>query len=161
MYYKTFPILHIPHPMHPSLQQAKRARADKAELLPLPTASSDKLSLMYHLCLARLRSGTGDARCLHTLATMLLFASGILDAGVSGLLAEQIEAAQIALCSAKETSAGSGVWGLNEAHFQALAACALGHDRQLRRASRGLMRSVGNRIAALRENEQRAQGQLS
>jgi hypothetical protein len=114
------------------------ASRTKLELLPIPRADVDRVSLVYHLALDTSRRGFGSARTVKTLTDALVISHYLREQGV-GKEPDAIAvfaAAQAALNACDCAAARRGVWRVPEASAAAIGRLLCYHDRQLRIAPR-------------------------
>lgn len=114
-------------------QSRVRSRAGRTELLPLPKAIRDALSLEYHLQLEALRAGTGSLTALRILLRVAMAAAMLRELGYGGHHLHTADEYERIAGNAYE-SGEEGSYGFDPAAFRTFAALLTDHDSQLETA---------------------------
>ncbi|MEB2605502.1 Fis family transcriptional regulator [Burkholderia cenocepacia] len=114
-------------------QSRVRSRADKTELLPLPKAIRDVLSLEYHLQLEALRAGAGSLTALRILLRVAMAAAMLREFGYGGQRLHAADEYERIAGDAYESGV-EGRYGFDPAAFRLFAALVTDHDSQLETA---------------------------
>ncbi|AOK06000.1 hypothetical protein LGM90_29220 [Burkholderia sp. AU28942] len=125
-----------------------RRPLSKAQLLPLPTADVQRLSMKHHLALAALRTGHADVEPIATLMNVVYLAFFLRDRGDRDLAryrdAETVLANLIARVDAGDGAPGAGA--LTDAERAALARLVVQLDAQLAAASMQRLANAWTRV---------------
>jgi hypothetical protein len=110
----------------------------KLELLPIPRADAERVSLEYHLALDTSRRGFGSARTVRALTDALVISHYLREQGVGRdqEAAGIFVAAQDAVNGCDCAAARRGILRLPDASVAAIGRLLCFHDRQLRVAPR-------------------------
>jgi hypothetical protein len=109
--------------------------------LPIPAHIADQFSLRYHIALATMKVGKGNAAAAQALLEMVLAAGLLADCGYGRLDVQQTRAAERALRRTAEKGLRSRKWKISADGFDALCTMVTEHDIQLIRANaRDVMR---------------------
>ena len=109
--------------------------------LPIPAHIGDQFSLRYHIALATMKAGKGNASAAQALLEMILAAGLLADCGHGRLDSQRARAAERALRRTAEVGLRSGKWKVSTDGFDALCTMVTEHDLQLSQANaRDVMR---------------------
>lgn len=103
-------------------------------LLPLPTEITCGLLIEYHMALAALRQGRGDACHFSTMAGVIVITCYLVDAGYGEACTDAMTEVQEALVRCSRIAEVTGVCGVDEATFDLLADILTLHELQMRSA---------------------------
>ncbi|CAG9231828.1 hypothetical protein [Burkholderia vietnamiensis] len=126
-------------------QSRVRSRAGKTELLPLPKAIRDVLSLEYHLQLEALRAGVGSLTALRILLRVAMAAQMLRELGYGGQRLHAADEYERIAGNAYE-SGEEGRYEFDPAAFRAFAALVTDHDAQLETAPVRVIDIVARRL---------------
>ncbi|AQH06076.1 hypothetical protein A9R05_43035 (plasmid) [Burkholderia sp. KK1] len=130
----------------------------KLDLLPLPRVEMDRLSLVSHLALADLSTGTGSMRSFAILANTVVLTHFLMGEGfgAAGDGREILERAKGAVNACDKAATLAGKWTVEGEDYRWLGRCLTLHDRQLRIAPRqAVAMAVIRRDAYWAEQEKR------
>ncbi|CAN7703519.1 hypothetical protein [Caballeronia sp. LjRoot31] len=133
--------------------QATRVRLSKMQLLPMPRAEADTLSLHAHCALQALRDGTGWMAGTQSLAEVLILTAYVTEAGYGHITREAWLQGEIAINAAFAQGQATGVWKLDDASCQQLAGIVCVHDAQLHNAPLGVLAAASERLERLKAGE--------
>ncbi|MGF6573689.1 hypothetical protein ABH945_005810 [Paraburkholderia sp. GAS333] len=131
-------------------QSSRISRTRRAELLPLPEAIRDVLSLEYHLQLEALRAGAGALMALQVILRVALAASMLRDLGYGG--ASLRPYAEYEERAAEALAGGIGDrYCLNDRGVHMYAALLTEHDAQLSIAPLNVIDQIARRLERYRK----------
>jgi hypothetical protein len=139
-------------PFHSS-NRAARARQSKVQLLPLPRAKADELSLRYHIALEAMRTRKGYPAAVHTLAAVMLLTKCLIADGYGKLSSEALMASELTIMTAFDAGREEGEWSFDDAGYQRFAAVVNVHDFQLYTAPFAAIAKAGERLDRCRTGE--------
>jgi hypothetical protein len=129
-----------------SNSRATSARQSKAQLLPIPRAKADDLSLRYHIALEAMRTGNGYLAAVHTLAALMLLTKCLIADGYGTLSNESLMASELTIVAAFDAGRERNEWGFDDAGYQRFVAVVNVHDFQLYTAPLAAIVAAGDRL---------------
>jgi hypothetical protein len=118
----------------PAKGRSAYSKSASMRLLPLPTEITCGLLIEYHMTLANLRQGHGDARHFSTMAGVIIITCCLIDAGYGEACPDAMAEVQEALVRCNRIAEATGVYGVDEATFHLLADLLTLHELQMRSA---------------------------
>jgi hypothetical protein len=114
-------------------RQGKRSQ-NKLLSLPINRASADAMSLRYHVSLEALRVGRGYVGAAQALATAMVVAFFLADAGYGKMSREAFSKSEDILARCIKAGRTTDEWYFDDRGYQNFSALLKLHDRQLRKA---------------------------
>src|ERR1700709_186273 len=134
--------------------QAKRSQT-KLPLLPITRASADDMSLRYHVSLEALRVGHGYVGAAQALATAMVVAFFLADAGYGTMSREAFSIREDILARGIKTGGSADEWYFDDRGYQIFSALLKLHDRQLRKAPFSALLRANDRLKSFVKSKAR------
>jgi hypothetical protein len=134
--------------------QAKRSQ-NKLPLLPITRASADDMSLRYHVSLEALRVGHGYVGAAQALATAMVVAFFLADAGYGTMSREAFSISEDILARCIKTGRSTDEWYFDDRGYQIFSALLKLHDRQLRKAPFSALLRANDRLKSFVKSKAR------